>query len=97
MGILLQATQITRSLRGRALREGLTQAQVDALPKWKGTGLFNATQEAVLAYCDAMPREIHVPAETFAPVRAALDERCVVELTATIGAYNMVSLSLIHI
>ena len=74
-----------------ALREGLTQAQVDALPNWKGTGLFDATQEAVLAYCDAMTREIHVPAETFAPVRAALDDRCLVELTATIGAYNMVS------
>ena len=74
-----------------ALKEGLTQAQVDALPNWKGTGLFDATQEAVLAYCDAMNREIHVPAETFAPVRAALDERCLVELTATIGAYNMVS------
>ena len=57
----------------------------------RGTGLFDATQEAVLAYCDSMTREIHVPAETFAPVRAALDERCLVELTATIGAYNMVS------
>ncbi len=74
-----------------ALREGLSQAQVDALPNWKGTGLFDATQEAVLAYCDSTTREIHVPTETFAPVRAALDERCLVELTATIGAYNMVS------
>ena len=74
-----------------ALKEGLTRAQVDALPNWKGTGLFDATQEAVLAYCNSMTREIHVPAETFAPLRAALDERCLVELTATIGAYNMVS------
>ena len=74
-----------------ALTEGLTHGQVAALPNWKGTGLFDATQQAVLAYCDSMTREVHVPAETFAPVRAALDERCLVELTATIGAYNMVS------
>ena len=74
-----------------ALKEGLTRAQVDALPNWQGTGLFDATQEAVLAYCDSMTREIHVPAETFAPVRKVLDERCLVELTATIGTYNMVS------
>ena len=74
-----------------ALKEGLTRSQVEALPDWKGTGLFDATQKAVLAYCDSMTREIHVPAETFAPVRKVLDERCLVELTATIGAYNMVS------
>lgn len=74
-----------------ALQEGLTQFQVDALPNWRGAGLFDATEEAVLAYCDSMTRDIHVPAEIFAPVRAALDERCLVELTATIGAYNMVS------
>ena len=61
------------------------------IPTTDGLILFDATQEAVLAYCDSMTREIHVPAETFAPVRAALDERCLVELTATIGAYNMVS------
>ena len=48
-------------------------------------------KEAALAYCDSMTRQIHIPAEIFASVRAALDERCLVELTATIGAYNMVS------
>ncbi len=74
-----------------ALEEGLTRDRVEALPDWKGTGLFDAAQEAVLAYCDSMTREIHVPAETFAPVRAALDERRSVGPTATIGAHDMVS------
>ena len=74
-----------------ALKEGLTREQVDALPDWRGGGPFDATQQAVLAYCDAMTRQIHVPGETFAAVRAVLDTRDLVELTATIGAYNMVS------
>lgn len=74
-----------------ALQEGLTQAQVDALPNWRDAVLFDATQQAVLAYCDSMTREVHVPADVFAQVRAVLDERRLVELTATIGAYNMVS------
>jgi AhpD family alkylhydroperoxidase len=74
-----------------ALREGLSEAQVDALADWHASTLFDDTQRAVLAYCDAMTREIRVPAETFAAIRRLFDPREVVELTATIGAYNMVS------
>ena len=46
---------------------------------------------AVLAYTDSMTREIHVPEAIFAAVRAHFDERETVELTATIGGYNLVS------
>ncbi len=74
-----------------ALREGVTQAQLDALPDWRNTGLFDAVQQAALAYCESMTREIHVPEPVFAAVRNALPPRELVELTATIGAYNMVS------
>ena len=38
-----------------------------------------------------MTREIHVPHDVFARVREHLTERHVVELTATIAAYNCVS------
>jgi len=38
-----------------------------------------------------MTREVHVPDAVFAAVRSVLDNRNLVELTATIGAYNMVS------
>lgn len=74
-----------------ALREGLTQAQIDALDRWAGSGLFDATMRAVLAYCDAMTREVHVPDPVFAAVRGVLDHRGLIELTATVAAYNMVS------
>ena len=74
-----------------ALREGMTQAQIDALGQWPESGLFDETQRAVLAYCDAMTRTVHVPDDVFAAVRAVMDNRNLVELTAAIGAYNMVS------
>jgi AhpD family alkylhydroperoxidase len=74
-----------------ALREGVTQAQLDALADWAGSDLFDARERAVLAYTDAMTRQIQVPDEVFAAVRAAFDEKRLVELTATVAAYNMVS------
>lgn len=74
-----------------ALREGIAQAQIDALDRWLDSDLFDPTQCAVLAYCDAMTRDVHVPDPVFAAVRGVLDNRNLVELTATIGAYNMVS------
>jgi AhpD family alkylhydroperoxidase len=74
-----------------ALKEGVSQAQLDDLNKWSESDKFDATQRAVLAYTDAMTKNIQVPAEVFANVKALLSDRHLVELTATVGAYNMVS------
>lgn len=74
-----------------ALKEGITQAQLDELNQWESSTQFDATQRAALAYCDAMTKNIQVPAEVFAAVRAQFSDRLLVELTATVGAYNMVS------
>ncbi|HEX8165593.1 MAG TPA: carboxymuconolactone decarboxylase family protein [Beijerinckiaceae bacterium] len=74
-----------------ALREGVTQAQLDVLGDWAGSDLFDAQERAVLAYTDAMTRAVQVPEEVFAAVRGAFDDRLLVELTATVAAYNMVS------
>lgn len=74
-----------------ALKEGMSQAQLDALSDWKGASVFSAKQRAVLDYTDAMTRYIHVPDAVFDAMRAHFDDEGVVELTATIAAYNMVS------
>ena len=74
-----------------ALREGVSQAQLDDLDHWQQSKNYDATQRAVLAYTDAMTKEIHVSPEVFAAVKAVLTDRLLVELTATVGAYNMVS------
>ena len=74
-----------------ALREGVAQAKLDALERWEDTDLFSARERAVLAYTDAMTRSIQVPDAVFAAVRKEFEPRLLIELTATIGAYNMVS------
>jgi alkylhydroperoxidase family enzyme len=73
------------------LKEGLTQKQIDALPNWEPSDAFNAAERAVLAYTDSMTKEIHVPDGKFEPLRPHFDARELVELTATIAAYNLVS------
>jgi alkylhydroperoxidase family enzyme len=74
-----------------ALKEGVTQAQIDALTHWEQAGVFDPADRAVLAYTDAMTREVHVGDAAFDALRPHFDARELTELTATIGAYNMVS------
>lgn len=74
-----------------ALREGVSQAQLDALAEWSGSSLFDARLRAVLAYTDAMTVQVQVPDPVFAQVSSHFAAAQVVELTATIAAYNMVS------
>jgi alkylhydroperoxidase family enzyme len=54
------------------------------------TGL-EAGEADVLALTDAMTRDIEVPDALFAPLRARYNDQELVELTATVAAYNMVS------
>ena len=74
-----------------ALREGVTQVQLDDLADWQSSKHYDATQRAVLAYTDAMTKDVHVSPETFAQAKSFLSDRLLVELTATVGAYNLVS------
>ena len=74
-----------------ALKEGLTPEQVAALANWQPSKLFSERQRSVLAYTDAMTREIDVPDAVFAEVRRHFSERQTVELTMLIGAYNMLT------
>lgn len=74
-----------------ARREGLSPQQIEAIANWQDAPLFDAGQRAALAYTDAMTSTIQVPEDTFRAVRAEFDTRQLVELTATIAAYNMVS------
>ena len=48
-------------------------------------------REAVLAYTDCVTQEIRVPDSVFAQVRRHFDDRELVELTATVAGYNLVS------
>jgi 4-carboxymuconolactone decarboxylase len=74
-----------------ALKEGLTSEQVGALADWQPSNLFTEKQRALLAYTDAMTRDIDVPDALFAAVRRHFSERQTVELTLLISAYNMLT------
>jgi AhpD family alkylhydroperoxidase len=74
-----------------ALAAGLTGQQLDELPRWRSSALFSERDRAVLAYAEAMTREVHVPDEVFEAMRRHFEPRQLVELTATVGGYNLVS------
>ncbi len=74
-----------------ALKEGMSQAQLDELGDWESSALFGDRDRAVLAYTDAMTRHVQVPDAVFDALRPFFDARQLVELTATIATYNMVS------
>ena len=73
-----------------ALKEGITQEQINALRDGR-LDVFDARSRDVLAYCESMTREIHVPNAVFQAIHPHFNERELVELTATIAAYNLVS------
>ena len=73
-----------------ALRMGVREEQIDALPDWENSGEFNEQERAVLQYTDEVTRDIRVKDDTFAAVRSFLNEEGIVELTTTIGYYGMV-------
>ena len=78
-----------------ALTAGLSQEQIDAIPDWQNSPIFNEEQRAILTYTDEVERDIKVKDETFANLRGFLSEHAIVELTVTIGYYGMVSRFLI--
>ena len=74
-----------------AFAEGLTRPQLEALRANAVPEGLTAADRAVIAYADAMTREVRVGDEAFAAVRAHFAERELVELTVTIAGYNCVS------
>jgi 4-carboxymuconolactone decarboxylase len=77
-----------------AHRAGLTRQQTEALRVDAiddATAAPSAVQRAAPAYTDAMTRDIDVPDEIFGELRSHFDDQQIVELTATIGTYNLVS------
>jgi AhpD family alkylhydroperoxidase len=78
-----------------ARKEGLSDAQIEALSDWRACDAFSEVDRAVLAYADAMTQSVHVSDTVFEALRPHFDDRAITELTATVGAYNLVSRFLI--
>ncbi|MFZ2650341.1 MAG: carboxymuconolactone decarboxylase family protein [Burkholderiaceae bacterium] len=74
-----------------ARQAGVSPEKISALDAWSHASVFTARERAVLAYTQAMTLDVQVDEPTFDALRAWFKEREIVELTATIAAYNMVS------
>jgi AhpD family alkylhydroperoxidase len=72
-----------------AAQAGLAPQQVAALRDWRKSGAFDAREQALLAYVDAMTQDVAVPDAVFAELRRHYGTRETAELTVLIGAYNM--------
>jgi len=68
---------------------GVTRAQVKALASWRKSKGFARRDRALLAYADAMTRDVEVSKTVFNAVREHFGAREIVELTVLIAAYNM--------
>ena len=92
IGYLNDAPYEAEQHRPIALREGCSEAQVDALRDWRQhLDLFDEKQQAALALTDKMTRDVHADDATWETARSQWNERELVELVVTIASYNMVS------
>ena len=74
-----------------ALKAGFPQAAINGLREGTLSRELTALDHLVLELTDAMTRDIEVPDALFERVREQFDTEKLVELVATIAAYNMVS------
>ena len=74
-----------------ARKEGASDEQIAALKSWQVSPLFDEVERAVLAYTDAMTQQVQVADELFAEVQKHFNTQELVELTAAIAGYNLVS------
>ncbi|MET0508533.1 MAG: carboxymuconolactone decarboxylase family protein [Burkholderiaceae bacterium] len=74
-----------------AEREGVAAHKIAALREPVLGGGFDDRERLVLRLADAMTREIEVPDDLMAALQAEYDAQRLVELVATVAAYNMVS------
>jgi alkylhydroperoxidase family enzyme len=72
-----------------ALATGLTPEECDAIRDWPAASGLVEQDHAVIAYADAVTRNVSVEDAVFAPLRGFFSTRQIVELSIVIGAYNM--------
>lgn len=63
----------------------------DSPPHQVNEGVLNEAYEAVIRYTDAMTLNVQVEDEVFGRLKEYFNEKEIVEITATIAAYNCVS------
>ena len=83
----LDCSYIWNAHRPRAVKAGLTDAQLDAIWNQATDPGLPADDADVVAYVRALHRENRVPDEIFERLRNRHDDRWLVDITATMGQY----------
>lgn len=74
-----------------ALKAGVSAEKIDAVRQDALSDVFAPLERLVLELSDAMTRRIVVPDELMSRIQHHFDPKGVVEVVATVAAYNMVS------
>jgi 4-carboxymuconolactone decarboxylase len=70
---------------------GVSAEKIAAVKEKKRAAVFTPQELLVLELTDTMTREVQVPDALFDRLRGCFDDRGLVDLVATVAAYNMVS------
>jgi len=74
-----------------AQREGVSEQKIEAVAETAIAKIFDPEERLVLELTDSMTRDIVVPDELMFELKQRYDDERLVELVATVAAYNMVS------
>jgi len=94
---ILRVSRLTKARYEREQHEsiardlGMDELQIDAVKKWQGSRHFDKHEQTVLQYTDELTGQVRAKNSTYKKLQAFLSEREIVELTVTVGFYNMVS------
>src|SRR5690606_36025259 len=69
-----------------AADEDISQEQIDALPRWRASEVFNADERLMLQLGDELGRGLGASAATMVQLQQRFSERDIVEILVT-GAY----------
>ena len=82
-----------------AIKAGMSQEKIESLKDSTISDVFDERECLILKLTDVMTQDIQVPDTVFDQVRPYFNDQEILELVATISAYNMVSrlLNALHI
>lgn len=78
-----------------ALGAGVSREQIEAIPQWQDSASFKDIERIVLQYTDEVAQNAEVKDETFSALRQHLNEQSIIELTLSVGYWEMVARFLI--
>ena len=74
-----------------AKRAGMSDDKIEAVKNSTVSPVFGSREALVLELTDAMTRDVSVPESIFQRLKSSFDDKSLVEIVATVAAYNMVS------